>query len=1003
MTTQNPGIQEGSVKIELSYYKTTLDMNCILGGLQHVNKNITISSIESKIIIPKVNPDYLIYFEDYLQDPSMEARGVIHSLYMKTSTKFVIVTKFNNDMIRKYIKTLKSTFELSKLNDPYNFNSENYMEVLQILFNDNPPFSYRDNSNRIIGVEGNLIDEFCKHQKLNYEIVNRDYSHLTAIVPNAQFDFSLYRRINAGSEITTDVVHLNDIGASQCVLVPRNIPVYVPFSSPYSKVVNHLFFWSIAAVMAVWKIFKWLQRQNLSVVDSTLEALKVLLGLGIDDNHWMRWSLKEKILLVPFLLMVMILMGVYESHMVSTVIAEPQMRSVKSIEELIKSDTIIYEYYQELGRFDSNKVYQLMSYSYVTLATIPENFDQNFAYFVSCRFGEEFLNSAENFVSDRRLFDMIPDDYIDTFLSTYLINENFPLKKQFKFMVRALDEAGIINHWTKDIVQLHFLQHIKNEDQKPILLAAMIVPVCIVIIGLVLGLVVFGFEFLVHKPLMERRGQLHTQIIKISTKFIFITKFNSKIEYDKLVDNHRIRVVTFLHYVTYANALIVDVIGDTFEIQKLYKTIDASYIHLNFGNEFILGQEAYPEVVRTLFFENPPFSQLNVNQKITGVEGNLIDEFCMRHKYEYTIVGADFKRLMDVALDFKYDFSLYRSLTDANGASSEILNINDVGASQCILVPRNIPVYVMFSSPYSMIVNVLFLVSIAAVMLTWKIFKKIQKQKLGAVDSIIETLKVLIGLGLSNIHWLQSTLKEKLLLVPFLFMIMVLMEIYESYMVSNVISEHEMDSVKSVQELLYSDTKIFEYHNETGRFGTEKVVKLVKFVDTRLASIPKDFDPNFAYFVRCRFGEEFVSSDENYVGHRKLFDMIPDTERLQLFSTYLVNQNTPLKNDFKFMVKALDEAGIIDHWTKDIIRNTFQQYEAQEELQTISLSQLLVPLLIIAVGSMLSCAAYGLEVIFHKFRGRSNRVGDLQMEMKRVRNKVGIAKSHVKNRRRHSV
>lgn len=70
-TTKNPGIQEGSVKIELSYYKTSLDMNCILGGLQHVNKNITISSIsESKIIIPKVNPDYLIYFEDYLQDVS---------------------------------------------------------------------------------------------------------------------------------------------------------------------------------------------------------------------------------------------------------------------------------------------------------------------------------------------------------------------------------------------------------------------------------------------------------------------------------------------------------------------------------------------------------------------------------------------------------------------------------------------------------------------------------------------------------------------------------------------------------------------------------------------------------------------------------------------------------------------------------------------------------------------------------------------------------------------
>lgn len=436
------------------------------------------------------------------------------------------------------------------------------------------------------------------------------------------------------------------------------------------------------------------------------------------------------------------------------------------------------------------------------------------------------------------------------------------------------------------------------------------------------------------------------------------------------------------------------------QIQMLIKTLDASYFHLNISNEFSLSHNFYPKMITTLYFDNPPFSELNVGHGITGVEGNLIDEFCLRHRYDYRIVGVDFGRLLDAAIDMKYDFSLYRPLTGTESTSVDILRLNDLGAAQCILVPRNIPVCVPFSSPYSRIVNILFLVSVAVVLLVWNVFRRIHKQKLGVLNSTIEVLKVLLGLGISDNHWLRSSFKEKVLLVPFLFMTFILMEIYESFMVSNIISEQAMDSVKSVEELISSDTKIFEYHNETYRFRADKVVNLVQFVNTRLATIPKDFNPNYAYFVRCRFGEEFINSEENYVGTRKLFDLIPDTFMIQLYSTYLVNENTPIKNQFKFMVKALDEAGIIDHWTKDVVRNTFNKYEANEELQIISLRQVLVPLLVVAFGSIASFFAFGLEVFYAKICGRrSNKVGDIELEMIRI----GKAKTLVIRRRRHSI
>lgn len=65
---------------------------------------------------------------------------------------------------------------------------------------------------------------------------------------------------------------------------------------------------------------------------------------------------------------------------------------------------------------------------------------------------------------------------------------------------------------------------------------------------------------------MERRGHQHAHILKTSTKFIFITNFNNKLQHDKAATRHRMRIIDFLNYPTYANALIIDVVGIDIEV-----------------------------------------------------------------------------------------------------------------------------------------------------------------------------------------------------------------------------------------------------------------------------------------------------------------------------------------------------------------------------------------------------------------------------------------------------
>jgi len=71
MTTENAEIQNGIVNIAVMGNKTTLDIDCALRKLQNINENVVIYDIStSKLVHSGKQPDYLIYFEDFMQDVS---------------------------------------------------------------------------------------------------------------------------------------------------------------------------------------------------------------------------------------------------------------------------------------------------------------------------------------------------------------------------------------------------------------------------------------------------------------------------------------------------------------------------------------------------------------------------------------------------------------------------------------------------------------------------------------------------------------------------------------------------------------------------------------------------------------------------------------------------------------------------------------------------------------------------------------------------------------------
>lgn len=394
------------------------------------------------------------------------------------------------DQIDKHV--FYSNFDAYLFNvTDYNFrNTFLIPKKLRVLFYDTPPYSYRGLDDKVKGVDGNVIDEFCKRHILSYWITNKQSDPLNVQYAN---DIILYRRFHSLSAHFVQIT-LNDLGASQCFLFPRNIPVYNHlFSNPFQKLVSIVFVGTSVFVGIIWKVFKLLKKQDLSLFKLSVSILKIIHGHSIDDGE----VSQNRLLLVPFILMCFILTDIFKSFLISTSIIEPPMRSFQSLFELNSSDTKIYEYYEEIKVFSTKKVIHKVPVvlGSTALSKLPDNVDTNLAYVVRCRFGQEFVSSRQNFVNDKQLFNLY-DGYSDKQYSSYLVHENFPLKSEIQKIVSSLQESGILDFWTETLIRESFPKHFQNDKENSLSLRALFLPLLILGCGLGVSIVVFLMELI---------------------------------------------------------------------------------------------------------------------------------------------------------------------------------------------------------------------------------------------------------------------------------------------------------------------------------------------------------------------------------------------------------------------------------------------------------------------------------------------------------------------------
>lgn len=449
---------------------------------------------------------------------------------MKPSTKFIFVTRYINQLtfenyqfenhirqvhkfinnrpysngviidlaedlmlIIKFTRTLKGML-FAEMNHQ-TFEKDSISQKLSVIHFDTPPFSYRDGNNKIIGVEGHVIDEFCRQFNLTYEVINDGKGIYS--MPR-QFDISLYRRLVQGPLHQYDIITIYDVGSTQCFMVPKNIPVYSSrFSVPFDKFVNILFLCSVLFAAILWKLICIYRKLKINSFDFVTSILKCIIGYSLPANLCcMKWSIKERLFLGPFLFMCFILMDLFTSFMISSLIVELPMRSVQSVQELNESSLIIYEYYDEIFFQTTYKLRNLVlnKMNATGMQTIPNYFDKELVYVVNCKFAEAFIKSAWNFDNNQQVFDILRGFFFAAPYSAYLVHANFPLKSEFVKMVSGFQESGIMDFWTESVIRTQFPTYSKDNADNVVTLSAIQLPIFILIIGLCVSIVAFFVE-----------------------------------------------------------------------------------------------------------------------------------------------------------------------------------------------------------------------------------------------------------------------------------------------------------------------------------------------------------------------------------------------------------------------------------------------------------------------------------------------------------------------------
>lgn len=379
-----------------------------------------------------------------------------------------------------------------------------------------------------------------------------------------------------------------------------------------------------------------------------------------------------------------------------------------------------------------------------------------------------------------------------------------------------------------------------------------------------------------------------------------------------------------------------------------------------------------PDVIITQF-DFPPFTRVEKG-RIIGVDGQVLGAFCDKHKLNYKVVNSETSKFSTSEFMHsmsKSDLSMNKYSSVMGHKNMENIQLNEYDGT-CLLVPKNIPLssYENLSFPFERVVTVLIIVIIISLVLVWKLISRSSRSKFSSSYILFSVYKMVLGGGFDNENLMNR--KEKLMIYSFMFGNMILINLYQAWVISFMISEPAMRSVQSIRELNDSDTKIFQYFKESGiKFRDELIVnKISVAVNDFMFKLPNDFNVDESHLVTCMYAENFVKSRSNFIGRKMIFEKLSDPITTN-FLSYPVMKLFPLIKELTFVVTALQESGIKNHWMKKITDDEkVKSNYVDDDKFDLLFNDMKFPFLVLTFGVAVSLFTFVIEIIFHTTRQR---------------------------------
>ena len=374
-----------------------------------------------------------------------------------------------------------------------------------IITYDSYPSTFVQN-NKVYGIDGYFINEYSKWLNTSYVIkyswtskpdIKTLFSHMQNNIDICLCtDTSIYNSYFEGVML----FETNGI----CLLVPRNIFVssYENLSLPIDKITLIMSMASAISIVICWKIISLKSEHRLTTSEMFLTVLH--LSFYKSALNLNRLNFKEKFLIFSFIFGSFFISSLYESSILSLMMAQPTVRSARDLEELNNSNTKFYSFYDDQTAFHSkmptmrkdlilNKINFSSSYS----LELPNNFDENMVYLVTCKYAEIFEKSLKNYRNNHRLFDvrLLRQDY-----QRYTLRNGFSFFDEFSRFVSTTLESGIRSYWTKKVFyessdrHNHIHNAAENEQKDFIEFQDMFLPIVVIIVGSLLALFMFVLE-----------------------------------------------------------------------------------------------------------------------------------------------------------------------------------------------------------------------------------------------------------------------------------------------------------------------------------------------------------------------------------------------------------------------------------------------------------------------------------------------------------------------------